>query len=158
MPPAHCGWPSPESRTHEAGNARAKGGVEGGNNIVETQFECRLRFEPVDDVEGLNRAATAWSEAYNANLIPGQDTRLRRTGLSMPVARYDLWQLIKSAETPPEAREGLIARYRLSEIQAQAILDLRLQKLTGMERLAVEQEHAELAREIERLSAQLYQE
>ena len=87
-----------ESRTHEAGNARAKGGVEGGNNIVETQFECRLRFEPVDDVDGLNRAATAWSEAYNANLIPGQDTRLRRTGLTMPVARYDLWQLIKSSE------------------------------------------------------------
>ena len=85
-----------ESLTHKAGNARAKGGVEGGNNIVETQFECRLRFEPVDDVAGLNRAATAWSEAYNANLIPGQDTRLRRVGLSVPVARYDLWQLIKS--------------------------------------------------------------
>ena len=84
-----------ESRTHEAGNARAKGGVEGGNNIVETQFECRLRFEPVEDVESLNRAAQTWSEAYNANLIPGQDTRLRRVGLSMPVARYDLWQLIK---------------------------------------------------------------
>ncbi|MFS4552637.1 integrase [Comamonas resistens] len=84
-----------ESRTHEAGNARAKGGVEGGNNIVETQFECRLRFEPVEDVESLNRAAQIWSEAYNANLIPGQDTRLRRVGLSMPVARYDLWQLIK---------------------------------------------------------------
>lgn len=87
-----------ESRTHEAGNARAKGGVEGGNNIVETQFESRLRFEPVDDVAGLNRAAMAWSEAYNANLIPGQDTRLRRTGLTVPVARYDLWQLIKSEQ------------------------------------------------------------
>ena len=87
-----------ESLTHKPGNARAKGGVEGGNNIVETQFECRLRFEPVDDVAGLNRAALAWSEGYNANLIPGQDTRLRRTGLSVPVARYDLWQLIKSSQ------------------------------------------------------------
>ncbi len=85
-----------QSMTHIAGNARAKGGVEGGNNIVETQFESRLRFEPVDSIEELNAAATAWAEAYNANLIPGQDTRLRRVGLSTPVARYDLWQLIKS--------------------------------------------------------------
>lgn len=80
--------------THEAGNARAKGGVENANNIVETQFESRLRFQPVDDVEQLNAAAFAWANAYNANLIPGQDTRLRRTGLVAPVARYDLWQLI----------------------------------------------------------------
>jgi len=60
-------------------------------------------------------------------------------------------QLIKSSPTPAEARAGLVAAYNLSEIQAQAILDLRLQKLTGMERLAIEQEHAELAKEIERL-------
>lgn len=59
--------------------------------------------------------------------------------------------LIKGSQTPIEAREGLCARFSLSEIQAQAILDLRLQKLTGLERLAVEQEHAELAAEIERL-------
>lgn len=87
-----------ESVTHQAGNARAKGGVEGSNNIVETQFECRLRFEPVDSIEQLNAAATAWAEAYNANLIPGQDTRLRRDGLAEPVARYDLWLRIQSAE------------------------------------------------------------
>lgn len=60
-------------------------------------------------------------------------------------------QLIKSSETPAEAKAGLMSRYGLSELQAQAILDLRLQKLTGMERLAIEQEHAELAKEIERL-------
>lgn len=60
-------------------------------------------------------------------------------------------KLIRASQTPKEAREGLISRFQLSEIQAQAILDLRLQKLTGMERLAVEQEHAELAKEIERL-------
>ena len=87
-----------ESVTHQAGNARAKGGVEGSNNIVETQFECRLRFEPVDSIDGLNAAVTAWAAAYNANLIPGQDTRLRRDGLAAPVARYDLWQRIRSEE------------------------------------------------------------
>ncbi len=60
-------------------------------------------------------------------------------------------ELIKKSESPAEARQGLMSKYSLSEIQAQAILDLRLQKLTGMERLAIEQEHAELAKEIERL-------
>ncbi|MDZ4785070.1 MAG: DNA gyrase subunit A [bacterium] len=61
--------------------------------------------------------------------------------------------LIKKSETPKEAKDGLMAKYKLSDIQAQAILDLRLQKLTGMERLAIEQEHAELAKEIDRLNS-----
>ncbi len=63
----------------------------------------------------------------------------------------DVIQLIKSSETPKDARDGLMKRYSLSTLQAQAILDLRLQKLTGMERLAIETEHAELAKEIQRL-------
>ncbi len=84
--------------THEAGNARAKGGGENGNNLVETQFESRLRFQPVEDVDQLNAAAFAWANAYNANLIPGQDTRLRRPGLAAPAARYDLWQLITAEQ------------------------------------------------------------
>jgi DNA gyrase subunit A len=58
---------------------------------------------------------------------------------------------IREAQTPPEAKTNLISRFELSPIQAQAILDMRLQKLTGMERLAVENEHAELKAEIERL-------
>lgn len=62
-------------------------------------------------------------------------------------------KLIRGSETPKEAKDGLMSRYKLSAIQAQAILDLRLQKLTGMERLAVEQEHEELAKEIARLLA-----
>lgn len=63
----------------------------------------------------------------------------------------DVITLIKGSQTPSEARLALMDKYDLSEIQAQAILDLRLQKLTGMERLAIEKEHGELAREIERL-------
>jgi DNA gyrase subunit A len=63
----------------------------------------------------------------------------------------DVIQLIKSSQTPKEAKEALQARYQLSPLQAQAILDMRLQRLTGMERLAIEREHEELAKEIERL-------
>ncbi len=83
---------------HRTGNARAKGGVEGGNNIVEVQFESRLKFQPVQSVEELNAAAFAWANAYCANLIPGQDTRLRRIGLPVPTARLDLWQLITAEQ------------------------------------------------------------
>jgi hypothetical protein len=93
-----------QSITHEAGNAQAKGGVENGNNLVETQFECRLRFDPVETVEDLNRAASQWAEAYCANALPGQDTRLHREGMA-PVSRYDLWLLIRQEQLrllPPE--------------------------------------------------------
>ncbi|RMG41294.1 MAG: DNA gyrase subunit A [Candidatus Dadabacteria bacterium] len=65
----------------------------------------------------------------------------------------DVIALIKGSETPKDAREGLMKKYSLSELQAQAILDLKLQKLTGMERLAVEKEHEQLAAEIERLKS-----
>ena len=91
--------------THEAGNARAKGGTEGSNNLVETQFESRLRFQPVENVQELNAAAFAWANAWNANLIPDQDSRLHRPGLAEPMARYDLWQLITAEQLrllPPE--------------------------------------------------------
>lgn len=81
---------------HAAGKARVKGGVENANNIVETQFESRLRFQPVDNINELNAAAEAWAEAYNANLIPHLDSRLHRPGLAAPVSRYDLWQLIRA--------------------------------------------------------------
>ena len=60
-------------------------------------------------------------------------------------------QLIKRSQTPVEAKSNLCTRFSLSDIQSQAILELTLKKLTGMERLAVEQEHKELAAEIERL-------
>lgn len=61
-------------------------------------------------------------------------------------------QLIKKSESPKDAKEALQSTYSLSAIQAQAVLDLRLQKLTGMERLAIEKEHEELGREIQRLN------
>lgn len=84
--------------THAAGRARVKGGVEGANNIVETKFESRLKFEPVSSVEELNRAANAWANAFNANLIPHEDTRLHRKGLAEPIARANLWATIRADE------------------------------------------------------------
>lgn len=56
--------------------------------------------------------------------------------------------LIRSSATPPEARERLMARFGLDELQAQAILDMRLQRLTGLERNRIEDELAELVKKI----------
>ncbi len=60
---------------------------------------------------------------------------------------------IRASQTPSEARENLVARFALSEVQAQAILDMRLQRLTGLEREKVVEEYKELMVLIERLRA-----
>jgi len=52
--------------------------------------------------------------------------------------------LIRASRTPQDARDGLMERFGLSERQAQAILDMRLQRLTGLERDKLEAEYAEL--------------
>ena len=59
-------------------------------------------------------------------------------------------KLIRSSRTPEDARNGLISNFSLSEIQAKAILDLRLQKLTGLEMDKIKTEHEEIMRRIER--------
>lgn len=58
---------------------------------------------------------------------------------------------IRASRTPEEARGKLISSFELTEIQAQAILDMRLQRLTGLEREKVESEYAELVKLIARL-------
>lgn len=59
--------------------------------------------------------------------------------------------LIRNSQTPDIAREGLINTFKLSEIQARAILDMRLQRLTGLERDKIREEHDELMKLIARL-------
>jgi len=63
--------------------------------------------------------------------------------------------LIRASSTPEEARTGLMEKFELSEIQARAILDMRLQKLTGLERDKIRDEHADLMKLIEHLRAVL---
>jgi DNA gyrase subunit A len=59
--------------------------------------------------------------------------------------------LIRASKNPEEAKEGLISNFALSEIQAKAILELRLQRLTGMERDKIREEYAEIQKLIGRL-------
>jgi len=59
--------------------------------------------------------------------------------------------LIRASKTPDEAKQGLIESFKLSEIQAKAILEMRLQRLTGLERDKIREEYQELMKLIEHL-------
>ena len=61
--------------------------------------------------------------------------------------------LIKKSKDTPTAREGLMKTFKLSEIQATAILDMRLQRLTGLERQKIEDEYNELIKKIKEFKA-----
>jgi len=75
-------------------------------------------------------------------------------GLKIAVENIDaIVEMIKKAEGPHQAREKLIATYQLSDIQAQAILDMRLQRLTGLERDKIIKDYQEIMQEIARLES-----
>ena len=63
--------------------------------------------------------------------------------------------LIRGSKTPDEARDGLIEKFKLSEVQARAILDMRLQRLTGLERAKIKEEFDGLMKTIEGLKGLL---
>ncbi|MBR5380415.1 MAG: DNA gyrase subunit A [Clostridia bacterium] len=70
-------------------------------------------------------------------------------GLLIALDRIDeVISLIRSSKTPPEARQGLMDPLGIDDKQAQAILDMRLQRLTGLERDRLQEEYAELEKQI----------
>ena len=73
-------------------------------------------------------------------------------GLKIALDQLDaVIRLIRSANSPAEARAGLMDRFSLTQIQAQAILDMQLQRLTGLERQKIVDELAELVQTIAHL-------
>ncbi len=73
-------------------------------------------------------------------------------GLKIALDHIDaVIKLIRASKTVEDARNGLMEKFKLSEIQAQAILDMRLQRLTGLEREKVEQEYLDTIKLIEKL-------
>ncbi len=62
-------------------------------------------------------------------------------------------ELIRASASPAEAKQGLITAFELSELQAQAILDLQLHRLTGMEREKIVQEHGEVKERVKELKS-----
>jgi DNA gyrase subunit A len=72
-------------------------------------------------------------------------------GLKIAISNLDeVVELIKASPGPKEARQGLVDKYELSAIQAQAILDMRLQRLTGLERDKIVGDYEELMRQVAR--------
>ena len=75
-------------------------------------------------------------------------------GLLIAIDHLDaVIKLIRASATPDEAKSGLITEFKLSEIQAKAILEMRLQKLTGLERGKIKAEYEELMKTINYLKS-----
>lgn len=75
-------------------------------------------------------------------------------GLKIAVENIDaIVELVKKAEGPAQAKEQLIHRFTLSAIQAQAVLDMRLQRLTGLERDKIIADYETIMKEIARLES-----
>jgi DNA gyrase subunit A len=73
-------------------------------------------------------------------------------GLKIALDNIDeIIELIKKSRSPQTAKQSLIRRFKLSEVQAQAILDMRLQRLTGLERKKIEDEYREIIKLIAKL-------
>jgi DNA gyrase subunit A len=80
-------------------------------------------------------------------------------GLNVAINNLDeVVALIKASKNPPEAKAQLVSRFELSEIQAQTILDMRLQRLTGLEREKIAREYEEILKEIGKLKEILWDE
>lgn len=74
-------------------------------------------------------------------------------GLKIALEDIDMViQLIKKSKTPQEAREGLMSKFKFDELQANAILDMKLQRLTGLERQKIIDELKELKETIKKLT------
>jgi DNA gyrase subunit A len=75
-------------------------------------------------------------------------------GLKIALDHLDeVIKLIRGSKSPAEARQGLMVQFKLSQVQAQAILDMQLQRLTGLERQKIVDELVEVLKTIERLRA-----
>jgi DNA gyrase subunit A len=73
-------------------------------------------------------------------------------GLKIAIDHLDeVIELIRKSKTPPDAKAALQSRFGFSDVQAQAILDMRLQRLTGLERQKIVEEYEETLKLIERL-------
>ncbi len=77
-------------------------------------------------------------------------------GLKIALDNLDaIIKLIRTSKDGDEARQGLMTKFKLSDLQAKAILDMRLQRLTGLERQKIEDEYREVIKLIEQLNAVL---
>lgn len=141
--------------------------------IPEIVINALYKFTPLESSFGINMLAVVDNRPLLLNLKSAltffldhrREVVVRRTRFELrkAEARAHILQgllkalehidevvtLIRACATPPEAKERLMSTFELSDIQAQAILDMRLQRLTGLERGKLEEELSELLSRIE---------
>jgi DNA gyrase subunit A len=139
------------------------------NNLYKnTQMETTFGIIMLALVNGQPRVLKL-KELLNYFLQHRRDVVLRRTryelrkaeerahileGLKIALDHLDaIIALIRKSKSPEEARTALMSEYPLSPIQAQAILDMKLQRLTGLEREKIIADYKDTLKEIERLKA-----
>ena len=140
--------------------------------IPDLVINALYKYTPLETSFGINMMAVAKNRPMLLNLKQmlehflehRREVIIRRTrfdleksehrahileGLKIAVDNIDeVVRLIRASKTPDEARAALMERFELSDIQAQAILDMRLQRLTGLERDKLEAEYQELLKTI----------
>jgi DNA gyrase subunit A len=141
--------------------------------IPDIVINALYKFTPLETSFGINMLAVVDNRPQLLNLKTAlrcfvdhrREVILRRTrfdlekaqarahiieGLQTAIDNIDaVVALIRASASPDEARAGLMSKFDLSEVQARAILDMRLQRLTGLQREELQNEYAELARKIE---------
>ena len=144
---------------------------------VERTLAALYKYSELQDTVGINMVAIADGKPMQMGLKTILDhyirhqkevvTRRTRYDLDQARARAHILEglivavdnldevirLIRASKTPREARDRLMAAFSLTEIQAQAILDMRLQRLTNLEILALRNEHAEVLKRIQYLES-----
>ena len=140
--------------------------------IPDIVINALYKFTPLESSFGINMLAVADNRPVLLNLKSAlvyfldhrREVIIRRTRFDLAKAKArahivegllkaldhidEVVRLIRASATAVEAREKLMESFFLSEIQAQAILDMRLQRLTGLERGKLEDEHRELLAQI----------
>ncbi len=140
--------------------------------IPDIVINALYKFTPLESSFGINMLAVADNRPVLLNLKTAltyflehrREVIIRRTRFDLGKAQArahivegllkaldnidEVVNLIRASETPVEAKEKLMEHFGLSEIQAQAILDMRLQRLTGLERNKLEEELRELMAQI----------
>jgi DNA gyrase subunit A len=133
-----------------------------------TQMQQSFGINMVALVDGVPRTLSLL-EAIRHYVVHQREVITRRTqfelaraegrahileGLLIALDKLDaVIKLIRASADPDVARDGLIDKFKLSRAQAQAILDMRLQRLTALEADKIKEEHAELIKTIKRLRA-----
>jgi DNA gyrase subunit A len=112
---------------------------------------CNLK-EILSEFLGFRREVVTRRTIFQ--LRKAEDRRHILLGLRTALDNLDaVIKLIRASKTPDEAKSGLTSKFGLSDRQAQAILDMRLQRLTGLEREKIMEELAAAEAEIARLNA-----